>query len=282
MLFRSDPLDTMDVRYINYSYAPIPSPLKKSLEIELFNDTYFPAHSEVIQDPTTYKTSSLLDHLAFEQHNHSDVNILPPTDNTTTPPTELDQNITSPPLDSLLQRITSSADKLFFIKYTPPNTLLQRWYLIEVDMESTKTVNPSFATNHKYWCVFQAKHTADEKKSDEYSRWWPEWYRYHTDAATQLVVYDYRVHILPDRTPSSLTHVQWATLIPLFGPSSISLLGPTVFQPCGEITQTKRTLQLDNLHQLKKICDANGLLPPTFGSNDLIAPPITRRKKRKG
>ena len=58
------------------------------------------------------------------------------------------------------------------------------------------------------------------------------------------------------------------------------VFGPTEIQPCGEVTQTKRTLQFDNPHQLKKICDKNELLPPTFGSNDLISPPITSRKRK--
>ena len=40
-IFPSDPLDTMYVRYLNYSNAPIVSPLEKSLKIELYNDMYF-------------------------------------------------------------------------------------------------------------------------------------------------------------------------------------------------------------------------------------------------
>ena len=31
--------------------------------------------------------------------------------------------------------------KLFFIKYTPENTLRQRWYLMQVDLEATLEVN---------------------------------------------------------------------------------------------------------------------------------------------
>ena len=39
--FPSDPLDTMDVRYLNYFNAPIIYSLKKTLKIEMYNDTYF-------------------------------------------------------------------------------------------------------------------------------------------------------------------------------------------------------------------------------------------------
>ena len=48
-IFPSDPMDTMDVRYLNYSHAHIVSPLKKALKIEMNNDAYFdkstPSHS---------------------------------------------------------------------------------------------------------------------------------------------------------------------------------------------------------------------------------------------
>ena len=40
-IFPSDLLDTMDVRYLNYSNAPVISPLKRALKIEMYNDTYF-------------------------------------------------------------------------------------------------------------------------------------------------------------------------------------------------------------------------------------------------
>ena len=40
-IFPSDPLDTMDMRYLNYFNAPVISPLKWALKIEMYNDTYF-------------------------------------------------------------------------------------------------------------------------------------------------------------------------------------------------------------------------------------------------
>ena len=46
-IFPHEPLDMMDERYLNYSHAPIVSPLKKSLRIEMYNNTYLPSHSQV-------------------------------------------------------------------------------------------------------------------------------------------------------------------------------------------------------------------------------------------
>ena len=47
-IFPHNPVDTMDQRYLNFSHAPIVSPLKNPSQIELYNDTYFPSNSKHI------------------------------------------------------------------------------------------------------------------------------------------------------------------------------------------------------------------------------------------
>ena len=37
----------------------------------------------------------------------------------------------------------------------------RQWCLIQVDMESTREVNPEYASNGEYWCVFLANHPED-------------------------------------------------------------------------------------------------------------------------
>ena len=44
--------------------------------------------------------------------------------------------------------IVSSQSKLFFIKYTPENTLRQRWYLVSVDLEATLEFNKDDSTRY--------------------------------------------------------------------------------------------------------------------------------------
>jgi len=51
-LFPTEELDTMDIRYLNYSHAPVPSPLKKLLYIELYNDVYFPTSESILENTT--------------------------------------------------------------------------------------------------------------------------------------------------------------------------------------------------------------------------------------
>ena len=136
-LFPSEELDTMDVRYLNYSHAPVPSPLKKPLCIELYNDVYFPPSKSII-DTTTDQPSTSLDSLAFQPHplpattTNSSTTQLPPV------PPSLPITRPSVPLDNTLHSsIVKYADKLFSVQYTPERTLRPQWYLVSVDIKST-------------------------------------------------------------------------------------------------------------------------------------------------
>ena len=89
----------------------------------------------------------------------------------------------------------------------------RRWCLIQVDIESTLEINPSFASNSPYWCVFLAHHPDDHTKSDELCRWWPDWYRYTTCRKTKDIIYGTRVLIRPCSIPCATKFVPWETLL---------------------------------------------------------------------
>ena len=66
-----------------------------------------------------------------------------------------------PPIESVVNTILDESpagldmsDKSFFVENTPEGTLQRRWYLVQVDIQSTCDVNPAYDTNHLYWCVF--------------------------------------------------------------------------------------------------------------------------------
>ena len=203
-IFPHEPLDTMDERYLNYSYAPIVSPLKKALKIEMYNDTYFSPNTITVNKSSANQPSNDIDSTAFTEHENK---IMLPAEQlfresgNAMPPTE-DTNATQP-LTNEHEDIMASKDKLFFIKFTPDRTMRPRWYLIQVDIQSTEEVNPMMQTNGKYWCMFLAKHPEDRKKSDEFSRWWPEWYRYTLCKDTDDVIYGNRILIRPSSNPDS-------------------------------------------------------------------------------
>jgi len=119
-LYPSEPLDTMDQRHNDFDHALIVSPLMKPLRIELYNETTFKPHTSHITSNNN-KPSTQLDQTALQPHT------LPPKPLIAEAPPAIQSQIPppSPPssLQSLHERILTSHDKLFFIKFTPTNTL---------------------------------------------------------------------------------------------------------------------------------------------------------------
>ena len=210
-----------------------------------------------------------------------------------TPSIELfqDSNTPRPPFETntnlALDRITDNIDlsnQLFFIQYTPEGTLRRRWYLIQVDMESTLEVNPDFASNGLFWCVFLARHPSDHKRSDEYCRWWPDWYKFTHCIKTNDMIYGDRVLIRPNTTPCSTKFVQWAALLPLRSQDSISLAGPFTFEPITPSNRVRQKVEYSNWLILIDACTMLGITPPSIGithSPKKQPVRIKNQKKRK-
>ena len=72
---------------------------------------------------------------------------------------------------SLHKSINISKDKLFFIPYAPEGTLMKRWNLIQVDMDTSLPLRNDYGTSMIYFCIFFAKHRGDISRSNEFSRW---------------------------------------------------------------------------------------------------------------
>ena len=175
--------------------------------------------------------------------------------------------------------IIQSKDKLFFIKFTPDRTMRPRWYLVQVDLQSTEEINPTAQENGKYWCMFLAKHPGDKKKSDKFSRWWPEWYRYTRCKDTNDVVYGDRILIRPSTNPDSTKFVQWAMELSLIGHTQHNLSGPFDFEEINSSNRMRQKVSRSEWTRLKEACSMNSMLPPTFGSNN--NQPIETLKRTK-
>ena len=67
---------------------------------------------------------------------------------------------------SLHISIIDSTDKLFFISYTPSGTMMRRWFIIQVDIDASKSLEPDFVATGIYYCVFLAKHPGNKKIID--------------------------------------------------------------------------------------------------------------------
>ena len=179
-LFPPEPLDTMDQRYLNYENAPIVSPLRKPLRIEMYNEVHF--------HPKPPRTTNLIANLpsnsigieAFKPHN-SPISQAPIISNITIPSTKNRNQPTwqapieqlSAPLamdtTSLRNAIIISTNKLFFVQYTTAGTMRPHWYLVQVDLVSTAELNPQRKETVRYFCVCLARHPTDKDKSDEFT-----------------------------------------------------------------------------------------------------------------
>ena len=102
--------------------------------------------------------------------------------------------------------IVASQSKLFFIKYTPENTLRHCWYLVQVDLKATLVLNKDDLTRDSCHCVFLTMHPNDANKSDEYSRFWSEWHKYTRCLTTNEIVYGDQILIRPSRYPNKTIH----------------------------------------------------------------------------
>ena len=114
---------------------------------------------------------------------------------------------------------------------------------------------------------FLAKHPDDRSKSDEFSRWWPEWYRYSQCLTTNTIIYGDRILIRPHTTPDSRNFIQWATDIQLMGEGHDAIVGPFNFENISAANRVRQKISHAMWTSLSVACDNAGMLPPTFGSN---------------
>ena len=117
--------------------------------------------------------------------------------------------------------------------------------------------------------LLSTKHPSDSNKSDKFSRWWSNWYKYNKCNDIGAIIFGDRVLIRKKFTPRRDKYVQWATLIDISLSSSDLIVGPFDFEPLTSYHQTKRTIAAKIWKQLKDICMDIGILPPTLGASVL-------------
>lgn len=211
----------MDQRYLNYENAPpIVSPLQKPLGIEMYNEMHFHPKPPKTTSTTADLPSDAIDKIAFTVHDERTTSTASPT--ITSIPDNINHETTrQTPIEQLLEpsymsgidlhnAVSTPTDKLFFVQYTPAGTMRPRWYLIQIDMISTAELNPQWAKTGRYFCVFLARHPTDKDKSDEFARWWPDWYRYETCKQSQEIIYGDRILFQPSVILNSAKYIQWA------------------------------------------------------------------------
>ena len=286
------PIDSPDFRYLNHSHAPLPHPLKIPFNIQMYNNMYFPPSLPTDHPPLF--TSELA---AITLPSPSPFPLIPPASIPVAAAIPIINspelsNSLSPPIihttgAALLNAITQSSDRLFFISYRPAGTLRPRWYLVQVDLPQS-IIDPAsahHATDGHYYCHFFGKHPDDTPLPDPFSRWWLLWHRYST-STDGLVDFDARVLFTPTTTPDSTAYIAWADILPLLDPA-ICLSGPFSFtdpssNPPGRTSSFRQCLPFDLWASLLTICIPRGILPPILSSPPTSRSRWTRTSRRFG
>ena len=69
------PLDTMNVRFLNFSQVPILSPLCKPLRIDMYDDQYFNSEQikQKVEELIKYQSSNQVNLQAFKIHSKPNI-----------------------------------------------------------------------------------------------------------------------------------------------------------------------------------------------------------------
>ena len=156
-------------------------------------------------------------------------------------------------------------DIFFFIQFIPAGAMLRKWYLVQIDLESTLIMNPDYATNGECWCVLLARHSSDKQKSDEFSRWWHEWHSYTRCSISNDIIYSDRFEFKPSSTPPRNKYIQWSTLLPITVDKFTAIVCPFTFAPVNTLNRVRQIVTYVHWQSLLVVCDFHGLLPPTIG-----------------
>lgn len=117
--------------------------------------------------------------------------------------------------DKLQVMLAVSDDYLFFVQYVPAGTLRPCWFLIQVNMEK----NLDTADDGIYFCEFLQRHPSDENKTDDRSRWWPEWRELSWDESCTEFDCGRRILLSPRAKPDLSKYGKFSDKLNLLNPN---------------------------------------------------------------
>lgn len=81
---------------------------------------------------------------------------------------------------------------------------MKRWYLLQVYLCASSSLNSEYDKSNMYYCIFLAKHRDDMDKSYEFSRWWTDLYKFSRDSICSDIIFGdrilFRATVIPDST----------------------------------------------------------------------------------
>lgn len=173
---------------------------------------------------------------------------------------DLPSDSVSLPLITLYNQIVKSTYKLFFVSYTPADTMRPRWYLVQVSLGDS----PTEKTNGMYFCSFLQRHPSDSSKSDISSRWWPEWRELNWLSGGSCYDYGSRVLFSPRNKQDLKKYGKFSEEVDLSCDQTY-LLEPFNFLPKDSSTPVYALINVPTWIQLNEICEARSILRLTVG-----------------
>ena len=146
-------------------------------------------------------------------------------------------------------------------------------------MQSSATINQYVATSCLYYCDFLAKHKDNVGRSDELSRWWPDWYRYTKNTLTGDIIFGVRILLRLNITPDHTKYIQWYDTLNLINNDTL-LHGPFDFFPVSSNNCSRNIIASTNWLQLGEACARLSILPPTIGPPKRFNPSLSIRNRR--
>ena len=284
-------VDTPTLRYLNSDYAPLRHPFGKNFNIESYNTSWF--DDKPVSRPPDFlldskffddgfkKIDQLSDYdckpaLDTEPSAADTINLCDGNDMSTiipSTPTVKDSSTeltVIPTIDEkFYSNLDSSADKLFFVTFTPSDTLRPKWFLIQiVPLEPDDTPLPSGV----FFCTFFQKHPKDIDKSDNESRWWPEWRELIWKNEDEYE-FGERILFAPSQKPNLHSFGKFGTTID-FNQHGVWLTGPFDFLEKDHSRPGNSLISDEYWEELNLKCQRFSLVQPVLSCG--LTNPITR------
>ena len=172
---------------------------------------------------------------------------------------------TTPPCP-IASALRDSINQLCCIQYTPESTMQHRGYLVQVDIHATAILGALLRQTGLHYYIFLAKHSSNIKKSDDSSRWWPDWYHYSRDPISNGIVFGDMVIFGPNVTPDAAKYIQWGDMVD-FNNEATLLVGLFDFESLSPSNCTRNFAGSTVWMELSCIYTQRGILSPTISTD---------------
>jgi len=261
-------LDLPDMRYMNFDFAPTNHPFGKAFDITGYNNAWY--NDKPPSKPPEFLPKALI---PLPDLDFTKTNANPPTRTQTdtytqeVPTVSEDQtddrhhNATTQHLLAFQQDLQLSTDKLFFIQFTPTNTLRPKWYLVQVQMDQHSAGDAPGT----YFCTFFQKHIRDLQLPDNMSRWWADW-RELKWTSEDSYEYGKRILFQPRNKPDPRKYGKFGLDIKLMEADRI-LAGPFDFLAKTPSRAGKSFVSNEAWAELGRRCRSTSLTPPLLSQS---------------